>query len=500
MGDMNFPDPNTTTEHDGWEWDGEKWTRWESGGSAIPTVEKVATGTLANGDAVVLNADGTVSVVGDAFVGATTGTPTALTPRGLYRASVFDPATKQVALFESDFNNSQKLTVAIGKVSEGNITFGSSNVLNGEVGNGVRAVMLPDSKVFVAYQGPSNQGKAHVITITDGGFSGGKSTTFDGYAGLNSIGCVYDYVSDRVIVGYQDNRTGFQGRVCVGTITGTSITFQTPLLFKDTNCQYFCFSQDPVNGDLVMFHASSEKGIANIITVSGNTISWGADVEWNPYTPQHNKAVFDTVSGKHVVFTSPYPDNYLTVNTGTVSGGVLSFDTPVVVRSVYGSDYEPAFDPSTGNITVPIGSTSSPYTLFVYTITVDNGITVDGLTECPASVWAESYITATFDVNANTTVVTYRGELVTESVTFKPPRIETNLTSDNFLGFSDNDYNNGDTAKVLVNGSISQQSGLTTAKHHYVQDDGTVDTDDTGVFAGTALSSSELIVEGSNHG
>jgi hypothetical protein len=39
MGDMNFPDPNTTTEHDGWEWDGEKWTRWESGGSAIPTVE-----------------------------------------------------------------------------------------------------------------------------------------------------------------------------------------------------------------------------------------------------------------------------------------------------------------------------------------------------------------------------------------------------------------------------------------------------------------------------
>lgn len=76
----------------------------------------------------------------------------------------------------------------------------------------------------------------------------------------------------------------------------------------------------------------------------------------------------------------------------------------------------------------------------------------------------------------------------------------TNLTDSNFLGFSGGDYSDGDTAKVLVNGAIADQSGLTIAKHHYVQGDGTVDTDDTGVFAGTALSSTELIVEGSNHG
>ena len=32
MGDMNFPDPNTTTEHDGYEWDGEKWIKQGSSG------------------------------------------------------------------------------------------------------------------------------------------------------------------------------------------------------------------------------------------------------------------------------------------------------------------------------------------------------------------------------------------------------------------------------------------------------------------------------------
>ena len=32
MGDMNFPDTNTTTEYDGWKWDGEKWTKLGSSG------------------------------------------------------------------------------------------------------------------------------------------------------------------------------------------------------------------------------------------------------------------------------------------------------------------------------------------------------------------------------------------------------------------------------------------------------------------------------------
>ena len=81
-----------------------------------------------------------------------------------------------------------------------------------------------------------------------------------------------------------------------------------------------------------------------------------------------------------------------------------------------------------------------------------------------------------------------------------PDSVSTNLTQDNFIGVSKGDYSDGDTATVLVNGAIADRTGLTTAKRHYVQVDGTVDTDDTGVFVGTALSSSRLIVEGSNNG
>ena len=74
MGDMNFPSsPVVGEEFRGWTWDGDKWTRPAPSNPPYPTVEKVATGTLANGDAVVLNDDGTVSVVAEISGGAEVG-------------------------------------------------------------------------------------------------------------------------------------------------------------------------------------------------------------------------------------------------------------------------------------------------------------------------------------------------------------------------------------------------------------------------------------------
>ena len=52
----------------------------------------------------------------------------------------------------------------------------------------------------------------------------------------------------------------------------------------------------------------------------------------------------------------------------------------------------------------------------------------------------------------------------------------TNLTSTNFR-FSDAAYTNGQTAKIQIEGSVDDaQSGLTTARKHYVKNDGTLST------------------------
>ena len=67
-------------------------------------------------------------------------------------------------------------------------------------------------------------------------------------------------------------------------------------------------------------------------------------------------------------------------------------------------------------------------------------------------------------------------------------RTTSNLTSDNFLGFSDAAYTNGQTAKVQIQGSLDDaQSGLTTGSRFFVTRVGTLSTvaDNPSVEAGT---------------
>ena len=74
----------------------------------------------------------------------------------------------------------------------------------------------------------------------------------------------------------------------------------------------------------------------------------------------------------------------------------------------------------------------------------------------------------------------------------------SNLTTENFLGFSDAAYSNGDTAKVQLGGAIDDaQSGLTTARKHYVQNDGSLSTtpDTPSILGGTAVSATKILIK-----
>ena len=73
----------------------------------------------------------------------------------------------------------------------------------------------------------------------------------------------------------------------------------------------------------------------------------------------------------------------------------------------------------------------------------------------------------------------------------------SNLTSENYLGISNAAYSDGATATIQIVGSVDDaQSGLTTARKHYVQNDGSLalTAGPTSVVAGTALNSTNLRV------
>lgn len=76
---------------------------------------------------------------------------------------------------------------------------------------------------------------------------------------------------------------------------------------------------------------------------------------------------------------------------------------------------------------------------------------------------------------------------------------EGNLTAENFIGFADKDYSNGADAVIQAKGAVNdKQASLTAGQSYFVQTDGTLGTtaDDPSVFAGTAVSATQLIVKG----
>ncbi len=75
----------------------------------------------------------------------------------------------------------------------------------------------------------------------------------------------------------------------------------------------------------------------------------------------------------------------------------------------------------------------------------------------------------------------------------------TNLTSENFIGFSDGAFATTQSAAINTTSTIDRnQSSLTAGQTYFVQIDGTLGTtaDDPSVTAGTAISATEIIVKG----
>ena len=78
--------------------------------------------------------------------------------------------------------------------------------------------------------------------------------------------------------------------------------------------------------------------------------------------------------------------------------------------------------------------------------------------------------------------------------------VTTNLTSENFIGFSSNGYASGQAATINTKGFCGEvgQSSLTAGQSYFVQTNGDLGLTaaDPSVFAGTAVSAIKLIVKG----
>ena len=85
------------------------------------------------------------------------------------------------------------------------------------------------------------------------------------------------------------------------------------------------------------------------------------------------------------------------------------------------------------------------------------------------------------------------------AIAFQNASTPSNLTSENYIGIAEYASSDTETATVLIKGGVSTtQSSLTPGQTYFVQGDGTIGTsaDSPSVTAGTAVTSTKLIVKG----
>ena len=236
----------------------------------------------------------------------------------------------------------------------------------------------------------------------------GSSTTFSGSAPSNDVVSVYDSSNNKIVIAYR-NDTAATGEAVVGTVSGASISFGTPVTFTSDNPADVNIAYDSTNNKVVIAFADNTNNLGKAVvgTVSGTSISFGTVATFESAASSYCSISYDVSTQKMVI---GYRDNgnssYGTAIVGTVSGTSISFGTPTVfnsggntlwIRTVYDASHSKtvfAFrDIAAGNTSAYVGTVSGTSISFGSKATLQSG--------------ASEYIYGTYDSTNGKVVFTY---------------------------------------------------------------------------------------------
>jgi hypothetical protein len=151
--------------------------------------------------------------------------------------------------------------------------------------------------------------------------------------GLN----IYDSTNNKHIIVYLDAGASNAGHGAVGTISGTTVSYGTPVVFQSQNLEYLGGAYDSTNEKVLVCYRGYDTGqnfyLYGVVgTVSGTSISWGTPAALNSTSSYMSTqgVQFDSNTGKFLVC---YQDGGSSSNAAalvaTVSGTSVSAGTPV---------------------------------------------------------------------------------------------------------------------------------------------------------------------------
>jgi hypothetical protein len=459
-------------------------------GAGGKQVSFTASGTISSGQAVVLNSDGTVGTIG-------VGSETVVAEVGTsLNNAVFDGTSNKVIAVYADASSSDAGTAAVGTISGASISFGTPVVFEAGVRTDIAAIYdSSNGKVVLAYsdKNNSNYGTAVVGTVSGTSISFGTPVVFRA-AAIDAIGGTFDSTNNKIVLCYRDNTNSSYGTAVVGTVSGTSISFGTAVVYNSgtTTSQNATF--DSSNGKVVIgYRDSGNLGYATAIvgTVSGTSISFGSEVVFMSATGFAGAMTFDSTNNKVVFSMADTSDSsYGKAIVGTVSGTSISFGSLVTYENsgaISANELGGAtFDPDTGKCvfiyTVGNANKFITGTVSGTSMTFDTATTIDST----ASASAQAVV---YDTNVNTLAFFYR-----DSGNSSRPTGRAFVSSSGFIGIADAAISDTASGNITIKGGVAANglSSLTPGSTYYVQNDGSLSTTSSDVTAGKALSATSI--------
>ena len=491
---------------------------------ASGSADFVASGTLPNGKPVILNANGTVTVVDDTTTAVSTALPEANASfwRSAHTVSPsisFDPNTN--GKFVICANTSNKASVIIGNVSGSTLSFGT--LVQGSITSAWEAVAYDPfeaNKFIITYQdqdgGQYNGISAQVCTVSGNSISIGAKVSVRSANASNIRICFDKVTSGKFIISFKNSSNNYATAVA-GTRVGDNLSFGSELVINSGESLFPNLDCDPHNSGrfAVVYrdYPSSQYGTMVICNVSGSTITKGSELVYNSGATQDNHISFDpNVANKAVIAFTDVSNSrngtcVVATLSGTGSGATASFSSEYVFdtgNTLSDAFFEIKFDKKTPNkflltykdpnnsnkgtaVTGTISGTSISYTSKV--VFFNAGIEEGSMAVNP-NEYGRFVVVIRNDSNSYGEAIPLQ---IATSIT------TTNVTASNFLGTSTAAYTNGQTAKIMLQGGIStNQSSLAIGSTYYIQKDGTLATtaDEPSVEAGKAVSATTLLLKG----
>jgi hypothetical protein len=409
----------------------------------------------------------------------------------------FDSSNNKIVVVYRDGGDSDNGKAVVGTVdnSDNSITFGTPVTFNsGRADNPRITFDSANNKVVIIYSdyGSSGQGTALVGTVSGTSISFGSEVRYEtGRTDWNAV--TFDSANNKVVVTYQDLDDSDKGKAAVGTVSGTSISFGSPVVFEADNAQYMAATFDSTNDKVVIAYRNNTDTAGNAIvgTVSGTSISFGTAAVYSTDNVRDQGIAFDPNEGKVVVtFRDEGASNKGTAVVGTVSGTGISFGSKVVYFSTRADQNDINYNSVDKKFTITfIDDSGTPVKAIGVKISgtsldVDDDIlTVDA----DASATPRS----AYDANANRIVVAFTDSGNSSYGTAA-------VVKSNTIATTRGEVASGQAASVDIIGSVSDnQIGLTAGQQYFVQADGTISETaaSPSVLAGTAISATELVVK-----